>query len=129
MATTWAPTITKLPPARVPDALIDVLPLLERLVRAYSQATIAGLLGVDKSAVNRWMKSDREISPDMRGRILELHDIFTRVHQAFNPVLASRWLTGHEPLLGGARPIDVIATRGAAPVIDALDALGSGGFA
>ena len=127
MATAWAPTITRLPPARV-AALLGVLPLLKRLIEAYPQATIAALLGVNKSAVNHWITEKREISPEMRGRIIELHDVLSRVHQVFSPTLASRWLTGHEPLLGGARPIDVIAVRGAAPIIDALDAIAAGGF-
>ncbi len=128
MATAWAPTVKHLATARTPKVLADVFPLLERLVLAYPQATIAGLLGINKSAVNHWLGGKREISAEMRARILELHDVLTRVHQVYNPILASRWLTGHEPLLGGARPIDVIATRGAAPIIDALDAIAAGGF-
>lgn len=129
MITIWAPTVTQLDPAKEPEALTGVLPLLQRMVAAYGQAAVAGLLGLNKSAVNHWVSGKREISPTMRGRILEVHDVLSRVHQVFTPILASRWLTGHEPLLGGARPIDVLALRGAAPVIDALDAIASGGFA
>jgi uncharacterized protein (DUF2384 family) len=127
--TTWTPTIESLEPAVNPDILTDVAPLLNRMVEAYSQAVIARLLGVDRSLVTRWVGADRDITATMRSRILETHDVLTRVHQVFNPTLAARWLMGHEPFLGGARPIDVMAIRGAAPVIDALDAIASGGFA
>jgi hypothetical protein len=33
------------------------------------------------------------------------------------------WLVGNEPFLNGARPIDVLVTRGAAPLIAALAAI------
>jgi len=129
MTTMWAPTIDHLEPAREAEALADVHPLLARMVAAYTPATVAGLLGVDKSAVSLWLAGRRKISPPMRGRILEVHDVLSRVHQVFNPTLAARWLLGHEPRLGGARPVDVLAQRGASPVIDALEGIAAGGFA
>lgn len=129
MTATWMPTIQELDPAAHPDILLDVTPLLTRIVEAYSQAIVSRLLGVDRSAVTHWIQDNREISATMRARILEVHDVLTRVHQVFNPTLAARWLVGHEPFLGGARPIDVMGVRGAAPVIDALDAISSGGYA
>lgn len=98
------------------------------MVEAYGQAVVAGLLGVNKANVSNWIARKRDISPTIRQRITEVHDVLTRVHQVFAPALASRWLVGHEPLLG-ARPIDVMTTRGATPVIDALDAIAAGGFA
>jgi uncharacterized protein (DUF2384 family) len=121
--------IEQLDPALKPEVLVDVAPLLGRMVEAYPQAVVARLLGVDRSLITRWVKGNREISPVMRSRVLEVHDVLTRAHQVFNPTLVARWLVGHEPLLGGARPIDVMGLRGAAQVIDALDAIASGGYA
>lgn len=109
--------------------LTDIRPLLTWMIDAYRQATIATLLGVDRSYVSHLVRGDRDASAVMRTRILEAHDVLTRVHRVFNPPLAARWLIGHEPLLGGARPIDVMGMHGAAPVIDALDAISAGGFA
>lgn len=128
MTAAWTPEIEQLEPATNPAALANVAPLLARMVDAYSRATIARLLGVDRSLVTRWVRDNRSISGAMRGRIVETHDVLTRVHQVFNPRLAARWLIGHEPFLGGARPVDVMGIRGAAPVIDALDAIASSGF-
>lgn len=129
MTTTWAPTIERMEPAKDANAITEVRSLLERMVLAYSPATVAGILAVDKSAVSHWLRGKRAISPPMRVRVIEAHDVLSRVHQVFNPTLAARWLVGHEPFLGGARPIDVLGQRGATPVIDALDAIASGGYA
>ena len=129
MTTAWAPTIERLEPASDPSALIDVRPLLERMIAAYCPATIARLLAVDKSTIDHWGRGKQKISPAMRSRILEMHHVLSRVHQVFNPILAARWLVGREPLLGGARPLDVLGLHGAAPVTDALDAIASGGYA
>lgn len=130
MGTAWTPTIERLEPASNPSAISDVLPLLRRLVDAYQQSVVAEMLGVDDSTVSRWLKQERNIGQSaMRGRIFDLHDIVSRAHQVFNPTLAARWLMGREPLLGNARPIDVLAIRGVAPVIEALDAITAGGFA
>lgn len=129
MTVAWSPDIERLEPATDPTILTNVKPLLDRMVRAYSPAIVARLLGVDRSHITRLMQENRDISVTMGRRILETHDVLTRVHQVFNPALAARWLIGHEPFLGGARPIDVMGLRGAAPVIDALDAIAAGGFA
>jgi putative toxin-antitoxin system antitoxin component (TIGR02293 family) len=129
MATTWTPTIDRLEPAQNPHRFLDLEPLLERLVDAYGKAAVGAMLGVDKSTITRWTQRERTVSPEMRMRIIELSDVIVRMHQVFNPSIASRWLVGHEPLLGDARPIDVLAMRGAAPIIDALDAIAAGGFA
>ncbi len=129
MSGSWSPLVVELEPSRNAGALTDVRALLVRLVDAYDQATVAGLLGVDKSSVSNWVRGRRAMSAAFRMRVLEVHDVLTRAHEVFNPTLAARWLVGHEPLLGGARPLDVIGLRGAAPVIEALDAIASGGFA
>jgi len=39
------------------------------------------------------------------------------------------WLVGSEPLLGGARPIDVPAMEGAGPVVRAIDGIATGVYA
>ena len=39
------------------------------------------------------------------------------------------WLTGPNGFLEGARPIDVIATRGTTEVVEAIEAEAAGGYA
>ncbi len=40
-----------------------------------------------------------------------------------------QWLVGQEPFLDGSRPIDVLAIRGVAPLIEALDGIDAGAYA
>jgi len=65
----------------------------------------------------------------MGRRIIDLHDVLTRILRIYNRQAAAMWLIGSEPLLGGARPIDVLVTEGAAPVIRAIDGIAAGAFA
>jgi uncharacterized protein (DUF2384 family) len=65
----------------------------------------------------------------MGRRIVDLHDVLTRILRVYNPQLAAMWLVGSEPLLGGARPIDVMAMEGAAPVVRAIDGIAQGAYA
>ena len=58
-----------------------------------------------------------------------LHDILTRILRVYGHEVAAMWLIGSEPLLGGARPIDVLVTEGAAPVIRAIDGIAAGAYA
>lgn len=57
----------------------------------------------------------------MGRRIVDLHDILTRILRVYSRQAAALWLIGSEPLLGGSRPIDVLVTEGAARVICAID--------
>ncbi|MGH9632972.1 MAG: hypothetical protein ACRD7E_32110 [Bryobacteraceae bacterium] len=125
----WIPvadTITLRPSA---DALADVRPLLARIVDALGTNAAARLLGADRSQVSRWSAGIELVSSEMGRRIIDLHDILTRILRVYNRELAAMWLVGSEPLLGGARPIDVLVTEGAAPVIRAIDGIAQGAYA
>ncbi len=69
------------------------------------------------------------IGSEMGRRIVDLNDILTRVLRVYGREAAAMWLVGSEPLLGGARPIDVLVTEGAAPVIRAIDGIAEGAYA
>jgi len=127
-ARTWSPMIDPLVAPKDSRALADVRPLLARLVAAYGHNPVARLLGVDAAMVTRW-KRGAKISPAMTTRILDVHAVMARALQIFAPPVATQWLVGHEPFLNEARPIDVLAVRGAAPLIEALDAIAAGAFA
>ena len=66
---------------------------------------------------------------EMGRRVVDLHDILTRILRLYGREAAAMWLTGAEPLLGDARPIDVLVTAGAAPVIRAIDGIAQGAYA
>lgn len=65
----------------------------------------------------------------MGRRIVDLHDILTRILRVYHRDAAAMWLLGSEPLLGGARPIDVLALEGASPLVRAIDGIAQGAYA
>ncbi len=124
----WSPLIDPLAKPRDAQALRDVGPLFLRLIEAYGHNALARLLDVDAAMLTRW-KGGAKISPAMSRRILDVHAVLVRALQVFAPTAATQWLVGHEPFLNDARPIDVLAVRGAGPLIEALDAIAAGAYA
>lgn len=110
------------------QSLADVLPSLERIIAAFGTNGTGRALDVDRAQVTRWAQG-AAISPEMSRRIVALNEVITRALRQFKPSLATIWLLSSEPLLGGARPIDVLAAEGSAPVIRALEGIAQGAFA
>jgi uncharacterized protein (DUF2384 family) len=111
------------------SALADVTPLLNRVVEALGTNAAARLLGADRAQVSRWNSGSESISGEMGRRIVDLHDVLTRILRVYGREAAAMWLVGSEPLLGGARPIDILVMEGAAPVIRAIDGISAGAYA
>jgi hypothetical protein len=111
------------------DDLADALPLLLRIVGALGTNAAARLLDADRAQVSRWSSGKESIGSEMGRRIVDLHDVLTRILRVYTREVAALWLLGSEPLLGGARPIDVLALEGAAPVIRAIDGITQGAYA
>jgi uncharacterized protein (DUF2384 family) len=125
----WRPITRNLALRPAAAALADVHPLLSRIVEALGVNAAARLLDADRSQVSRWRAGKETISAEMASRIVDLHDILTRALRVFDREAAALWLVGSEPLLGGARPIDVLVLQGAAPVVAALDGISEGAYA
>lgn len=125
----WKPILSTITLLASADKLADVGPLLVRITDALGTNAAARLLGADRAQVSRWGAGTELIGAEMGRRIVDLHDVLTRILRAYNRDAAARWLVGSEPLLGGARPIDVLATEGAAPVIRAIDGIMQGAYA
>jgi uncharacterized protein (DUF2384 family) len=125
----WTVPVLEIDPPKNPEALRDVVPLLERLIKAFGTRPLALLLDVKPGSVTNWAARRRNLSSESRRRIMDLHDVLTRALQIFQPRTAVDWLVGHEPFLDHARPIDVLVARGSAPLIEALKNIDSGGYA
>jgi uncharacterized protein (DUF2384 family) len=106
-----------------------VTPLLGRVIEALGTNAAARLLGADRAQVSRWNAGIESIGSEMGRRIVDLHDVLTRILRVYGREAAALWLVGSEPLLGGARPIDVLVLEGAAPVIRAIDGIAEGAYA
>jgi uncharacterized protein (DUF2384 family) len=111
------------------DGFDTVRAELTRVVRALGNNVTARTLRVDKGLVSRWMSGGEAISAEKRRAIGDLDFVLKRGLAAFTPKQLGLWLNGSEPHLGGARPIDVLLTRGVGSVIDAIDAVEQGAFA
>jgi uncharacterized protein (DUF2384 family) len=124
----WSPLVVDLKPPKHPDALSDVRPLLNRTVKAFGAAAVARMLDVNRAMITRW-RDGAPISVELSRRISDLHDVLGRALRIMHPRTAMDWLVGSNQHLGGARPIDVLALRGAGPVIEALRAFEDLGYA
>jgi len=125
----WQPAVERIVFRPAADGLIDVRPLVSRIVDGLGTNAAARLLDADRAQVSRWMSAKEPIGAEMGRRIVDVHDILTRILRLFSREAAAQWLVGSEPLLGGARPIDVLVLEGAAPVIRAIDGIAQGAFA
>ena len=123
------PVVRKVALRPAAETLADVAPLLTRVLEALGTNAAARLLGADRAQVSRWSAGTEAVGQEMGRRIIDLHDVLTRILRLYGPEAAGMWLVGSEPLLGGARPIDVLVTEGAAPVVRAIDAIAEGAFA
>lgn len=125
----WVPVVQAVVLRQSAEALADVTPLLERVLGALGTNAAARLLGADRAQVSRWSAGTESISSEMARRIVDLHDVLTRILRVYGREAAAMWLVGSEPLLGGARPIDVLVTEGAASVVRAIDGIAEGAYA
>ena len=125
----WIPTAKAVILRQSADALADVTPLLARVIEALGTNAAARLLGADRAQVSRWSAGTESIGSEMGRRIVDLHDVLTRILRVYGREAAAMWLVGSEPLLGGARPIDILVLEGAAPVIRAIDGIAEGAYA
>ena len=125
----WKPSAASIVLLPAADTLTDVRPLLARIVEALGTNASARLLDADRAQVSRWGSRTEPVSAEMGRRIVDLHDVLTRILRVYSRGAASMWLVGSEPLLGGARPIDVLVTEGASPVIRAIDGISQGAYA
>ncbi len=125
----WTLPLLAIDPPKNPQALADVVPLVERLEAAFGTRPLAKLLDVGPSSITNWKRRRHTISPEYAQRIIDLHDVLVRTLQVFQPRVAMDWLVGNEPFLNGARPLDVLVTQGAAPLIDALAAIAAAAYA
>lgn len=53
------------------------------------------MLGVDRAQVSRWTSSSEPVSAEMRRRIVDLHDILTRILRVYSRDAAALWLVSN----------------------------------
>ncbi|MEO6990335.1 MAG: hypothetical protein ABI346_03785 [Candidatus Baltobacteraceae bacterium] len=111
------------------EAFRDVRPTLARLRAAFGLRTLAALLDTDPGNLSRSLAGKRRLPPEIARRAIDLDHVLTRAAQIFQPPVVLDWLLGGDPFLNGARPVDVLATHGAGPLLEALDGAAAGAYA
>jgi hypothetical protein len=100
-----------------------------RLVNVFGNKGLADLLGVSQSQPSRWKSAQEVPGPAVAARLVDLDHVLARLLLVWDQSVVLDWLTGSNAFLQGARPIDVIATRGTNEVVDAIEAEASGAYA
>jgi uncharacterized protein (DUF2384 family) len=90
---------------------------------------IANIVAVSPATVSRW--SSGKATPDLKTQtvIAELRYVVDRLADFYTPKETRLWLHARNPMLGGARPIDLVARRRTAAVLAVIEALDSGVYA
>ena len=100
-----------------------------RLVEMFGNKGLADLLGVSQSQPSRWKTGEEVPGPAVAPRLVDLDHVVARLLLVWDQSVVLDWLKGANRFLEGARPIDVIVTRGSNEVVDAIEAQASGAYA
>jgi uncharacterized protein (DUF2384 family) len=90
---------------------------------------VAQLLNVSESQPSRWKTGEEVPSARSAPLLVDLDHVVGRLLLIWDSSVILDWLTGPNGFLEGARPIDVIATRGTTEVVEAVEAEAAGGYA
>lgn len=122
-------TITIKPNEKTLSKLASPKPALQWLVSILGSNQTATLLGVSKPQPSRWIRGEA-ISVQSTERILALNYLLRRLFtSSLHTDEVGPWLTSPQPFLNGARPIDVLVSRGIADVLRAVDTIDQGAYA
>lgn len=124
----WTINLGKLPIRKLGE-LGSMRPRLEHLTAILGVRPLAALLDTDPSNLSKAVAGKRDLSPEIARRVLDLDHVLARALQVMKPEVVVDWLEGTEPTFGFARPIDVLAIRGSAPLLNILDRLEAGSYA
>jgi hypothetical protein len=100
-----------------------------RLIGVLGNKAVAQLLNVSESQPSRWKTGEEVPSSRTAPLLVDLDHVVGRLLLIWDTSVIFDWLTGPNGFLEGARPIDVIATRGTNEVVDAVEAEASGSYA
>lgn len=99
------------------------------LVNVFSRAQLAKWIGVSPSQTSRWASGEERPGPAAAPALIDLEHVYSRARLVWGGGSARIWMESANAFLGGARPLDVLLTDGAARVLQALDAEMWGGAA
>jgi transcriptional regulator with XRE-family HTH domain len=86
-----------------------------------SQARVAEALGVSRSRVSRWLRTEQP-DPQNRRKVEALEFVLARLLSFLHPDTAVKWLSASNGFLNDFRPIDYLARGRLGDVLGAADA-------
>jgi Protein of unknown function (DUF2384) len=92
-----------------------------------TQASIARATGATIRTVRNWQETSA-IRPRNDERLRELREIVLLLRETLTPRGVGQWLNARNRLLGGRRPIEVLAEGRSKPVRDAANAYVEGAY-
>jgi hypothetical protein len=92
-----------------------------------SQTRVAEALGVSRSRVSRWLRTDQP-DPENKRKVEGLEFVLAYLLSFLHPDTAVSWLNGHNGFLNDFRPIDYLARGRITEVIEAARAHKAGSF-
>src|SRR5699024_149620 len=85
---------------------------VEFLLGVVGGAELARWLGVSRSQPTRWRSGAEQPGVQAARALVDLDHVVTRALMLWAPRVATDWLTSSNAYLDGARPLDVLQTRG-----------------
>ena len=103
-------------------------PEIVHALRQYgvTQSDVGSVAGVTDRAVRAWDRS--AIRPERYDKLAELRDLVILLSDSLTPRGVGQWLHARNRLLGGARPIEVLAEGRSADVRLAAQAFVDGSY-
>jgi uncharacterized protein (DUF2384 family) len=90
---------------------------------------VSELLGVSASQPSRWRRAEEVPGPQAAPVLIDLDHVVGRLLLVWDSAVAGDWLARANAFLDGARPIDVLVTRGSSEVVEAIEAEAAGAYA
>ena len=94
-----------------------------------SQSGVAGILGVDRSSVTRWISGEDVPDRENAEKIVGLRYVITRLSKFLEPEAIHDWLQGINAHLRNQRPIDLLRNGRMTEVMSAIEQAEAGAYA
>jgi len=125
----WTPVARTIVLKPTATALADVSPLLARVVEALVPMPPPGCWGQIAPKFRAGGRGRKRSAVKWGAASWTCTMSSQRILRVYDREAAALWLVGSEPLLGGARPIDVLVMEGAGSVVRAIDGIAQGAYA
>ena len=78
---------------------------------ALADGDISEIIGVSTVFLDAWRTGTAKPSPIRHAMLCDLRDIVVELAEMYEPAEVRQWLYAEQPLLSGARPVDVVRAK------------------